>query len=225
MPVSQRKLAAALQCSQPYIAKLVKRGMPATSVAAAKKWRSGGGQKGLIGSRSKAFRSKPANPLDSLAPSCAVPLEVSESAIPLYNFDSETGAGAGLILEINQLRKTVAAARHELCAAMDVNSRAAATKNYAALLNVLRQFESDLPLILTRIGAVLDRQAVEKIWYASIQAFERQARTLPRRTAGWLIGQRDFHKIAEILDREVEQMLAAIIVDVHQAAEQLVSAG
>jgi phage terminase Nu1 subunit (DNA packaging protein) len=199
-PISQRELAKRWKCSQPYIAKLVRRGMPMTSERAAAKWRQAESKRGPVNARAKATAATTVEPFVS-----------AESEAPT-GYDRDGQHGPGLVAHVMRLRQTVEMFRKEIESAKDLNTRAQAAKNYATTLNALRQFEKDLPGILKSIGAVIDANQAQLCWTTIVSAFARRLRSIPDRDACNLAGCNE-DEIAEKLRTIIEAAFSLIRKD------------
>jgi hypothetical protein len=220
--ISQRELAQRWKCSQPYVAKLVKRGMPMTSEEAAAKWRDAQSRRGAVGGRTKSAGSTPVEPYSSGRSD--LDTAPSSTGAVAAGFDLDGEHGTGLVAEVMQLRATVEMFRREIASARDLNSRTQATRNYTTTLNALRQFEKDLPEILKSQKAVLDAASVERCWCAIIAPLVKRFRDLPAREASEL-AHRDEDEIHAKLQTVVESILALIRKDWDELfAEHLESA-
>lgn len=212
--ISQCQLAQRWKCSQPYIAKLVKRGMPMTSEEAAAKWRDAQSTRGTLGGRTKSAGSTPVEPYSSGRSDLGVPpSDVTPAAsVVSSGFDLDGEHGTGLVAEVMQLRATVEMFRREIASARDLNTRAQATRNYTSTLNALRQFEKDLPEILKSQKAVVDAESVKACWCAILVPLVKRFRDLPTREAREL-AHRDEYEIQEKLGTAVEAILTLIRKD------------
>jgi hypothetical protein len=199
-PISQRELAKRWKCSQPYIAKLVRRGMPLSSETAAAKWRQAESKRGALGARSKGILVTPVKEFD---------YEFKKQGA---RYDTDGQHGAGLVDQVMQLRETTEMFRREIGFAKDLNTRAQAAKNYAVTLNALRQFEKDLPGILKSINAVLDADQVRLGWIQMMSILVRRLRDMPATEAPNL-ANRSEDEIQETLSKLLEAAFASYLKD------------
>jgi len=189
MVMTQTELAKEWGVSQPYVAKLVKRGMPLTTKEEAELWRLEAKKR----PHKKAFESQSNNE-------------------PEPRHDFAKAAGLELVDEVKRLAQLAS----EISSRIDISKpgeRSSLIQDYTRVIDQLRKLRSDRPDIEEREGKMVPIDEADKLLAARDNALIPLLLSMPKRLAPICVG-----RTALEIQSEVENEVGQIIRQVQAAS-------